>query len=106
MGQRRFAGSRNICRNRLVDAKQNKRLSSERRKAGLKVQILFAPHFSLQSFGDVRESIEIRASARDLRSCADPESGSNGSGSPKSANSSLGAIYLGPPSIAFHSPYF
>jgi len=42
-------------------------------------------------------------SARDLRSSADPESGSKGSDTPKSANSSLGAIYLGPRSIAFHS---
>ncbi len=36
---------------------------------------------------------------------ADPESGSKGSDSPESANSSLGAIYLGPPSIAIHSPF-
>jgi hypothetical protein len=31
------------------------------------------PHFSLQIFGDVRESIEKRACARDSRSSADPE---------------------------------
>src|ERR1019366_1363343 len=48
-------------------------LSSGRRETGLKVHILFAPHFSLQIFGDVRESIEKRARARDLRSRTDPE---------------------------------
>src|ERR1700683_1840354 len=62
------------------------------------------PHFNLKGRGHRGESIEIRACARDLRSSADPESGSKGSDSPKSADSSLGAIYLGPRSIAFHSP--
>ena len=49
------------------------RLSSGRRETGLKVQILFAPHFSLQILGDARELIEIGARARDSRSRADPE---------------------------------
>jgi hypothetical protein len=49
-------------------------LSSGRRETGLKVHILFAPHISRQIFGDVRESIEIGACARDSRSRADPES--------------------------------
>ena len=38
-----------------------------------------------------------------MQSRADPESGSNGSDSLKSANSSLGAIYLGPRIIALDS---
>ncbi len=45
-----------------------------KRRRGAEVQIHSAPHFSLQIRGDVRESIERSACARDLRSCADPES--------------------------------
>ena len=89
---------------KLRDDKRNNRLSSARRETGLKVQILFAPHFSLQIFGDVRESIEIGACARDLRSSADPESISFWRDSPELANSSLGAICLGPRIIATDSP--
>ena len=50
--------------------------SSARRETGLRVQILSAPHFSVQIFEDVRESNEIRACPRDLRSCTDPENAS------------------------------
>jgi len=46
----------------------------------------------------------MSACARDFRSSADPESGSKGSDSRKSAGSSLGAIYAGPRIIALDSP--
>ena len=45
----------------------------------------------------------LLASSRDLRSCVDPESASLGSTWPKSANFSLGAIWLGPRIIALDS---
>jgi hypothetical protein len=64
---------------------------------------LHHPPSSPSVFGHRRESVEMSACARDVHSCPDPESGSKGSDSPKSANSSLGAIYLGPRIIAFHS---
>ena len=61
------------------------------------------PHSSLQGFGHSGESIEIRACARDLRPCADPESVSF-ERIGQICQFLLGAIYLGPRIIAIHSP--
>ena len=52
----------------------------------------------------LRESIEIRACARDLRSSMDPENVALGVYSSNSADLSLRAIYLGPWIIALDSP--
>jgi hypothetical protein len=56
------------------------------------VQIHSAPHFSLQIFGDVRESIEIRACPRDLRSRGPRESLGRRK-SPESSKTYPGAIF-------------
>ena len=80
------------------------KFSMKTRKWGSTVQILFAPHFSLQGFGHLRESIEIRAWGRDLRSCADPENALFERRSPESGEPYPGAILLGPSIIAVDSP--
>jgi hypothetical protein len=67
------------------------------------VLIHSAPHFSLQIFEDVRESIEIRECPRDLRSHGPRESLGRRK-SPESSKTYPGAILLGPRIIALDSP--
>src|ERR1700722_5960267 len=59
-------------------AKSADNFALKRRSGGSTVKIRSAPPFSLKGFGHRRESIEIRACARDLRSSADPENVSFG----------------------------
>ena len=53
-------------------------LCDEKATWASRFQIPSAPPPSTQIFGDARESLEICACARDLRSCADPENAPGG----------------------------
>ncbi len=56
-----------------ADANVNNGLSSARRETALKVQVPFAPHFSLRGYRHVGESVENCPYACGLRSRAGPE---------------------------------